>query len=75
LSFSGLRSNGYVLVGSVRSFARPLPGGPLLGAHAAATAIALPESLASAIRARFPNALGDANMAAARPPVSKSVHA
>jgi pyruvate ferredoxin oxidoreductase gamma subunit len=44
---------------------RPLPGAPMLGALAAATAIVSPESLAAAIRARFPGPLGEANVAAA----------
>jgi pyruvate ferredoxin oxidoreductase gamma subunit len=57
---------------------RPLPGAPLLGALAAATAVVSAGSLAAAIRARFPGALGEANVAAAeaaRRRVTESAHA
>jgi pyruvate ferredoxin oxidoreductase gamma subunit len=45
---------------------RPLPGAPLLGGFAAITGALRIESLAAAIRERFPGALGEANVAAAR---------
>ena len=45
---------------------RPLPGAPLLGGFAAITGALSLESLAAAIRERFPGALGEANVAAAR---------
>jgi len=44
---------------------RPMPGAPLLGALAAVTGVASAESLAAAIRERFPGRLGEANAAAA----------
>jgi pyruvate ferredoxin oxidoreductase gamma subunit len=45
---------------------RPLPGAPLLGGFAAITGALSIDSLAAAIRERFPGALGEANVAAAR---------
>ena len=45
---------------------RPLPGAPLLGGFAAVTGAISIDSLAAAIRERFPTALADANVAAAR---------
>jgi pyruvate ferredoxin oxidoreductase gamma subunit len=45
---------------------RPLPGAPLLAALAAATGIAGMSALEAAIRARFPRAVADGNVAAAR---------
>ena len=45
---------------------RPLPGAPLLGGFAAITGALTIDSLAAAIRERFPGALGEANVAAAR---------
>jgi pyruvate ferredoxin oxidoreductase gamma subunit len=44
---------------------RPLPGAPLLAALCALTGIVSADSLAAAIRERFPGALGEANAAAA----------
>lgn len=44
---------------------RPLPGAALLGGLAGLTALVRLESLAAAIRERFPAAIGDGNVAAA----------
>ena len=45
---------------------RPLPGAPLLGALVAATGVASLDALESAIRERFPAAVAEGNIAAAR---------
>lgn len=44
---------------------RPMPNAALLGAFAALTAVVSLDSVTTAIRARFPGALGEANAAAA----------
>jgi pyruvate ferredoxin oxidoreductase gamma subunit len=57
---------------------RPMPGAPLLGALAELTGVVTAESLAAAIRERFPGRLGEANAAAAeaaRLTVSEAIHA
>ena len=43
-----------------------MPGAPLLGALAALTGVVSAESLAAAIRERFPGRLGEANVGRGR---------
>ena len=57
---------------------RPMPGAPLLGALTAVTGITSSSSLATAIRERFPGAVGEANATAAeaaRLQLLEAVHA
>jgi len=44
---------------------RPMPNAALLGAFAALTGVVSLDSVTTAVRARFPGALGEANAAAA----------
>ncbi len=94
--FSGLKSTGYILINSRRSFqelgiadfvadfpahhvcdvgatelamkhvGRPLPNAALLGGFAAITGEMHMDSVAAAIMDKFPGAVGEANVAAAR---------
>ena len=57
---------------------RPMPGPPLLGALAELTGVVSAQSIAAAIRERFPGRLGEANAAAAeaaRLTLSEAIHA
>ena len=94
--FSGLKSDGYILINSTRSFedlgiaefvtrlparhvcdigatemalrhvGRPVPNAALLGGFAAITGLLAFESVEKAIQDKFPRAVAEANIAAAR---------
>jgi pyruvate ferredoxin oxidoreductase gamma subunit len=79
--FSGLNPQGYILINSTRSFeelgiaefaarmkhvGRPVPNAALLGGFAAITKLLAFDSVAKAIREKFPGPVGEANVAAAR---------
>jgi pyruvate ferredoxin oxidoreductase gamma subunit len=79
--FSGLCDDGFILINSGRSFerlltlpatdlarehlGRPIPNAVLVGGFAALSGLISLDSVAAAIRAKFPGKLGDGNTAAA----------